>query len=347
MIQRVPYTGAGYLDVGELTPHVQPFTWIWGGRGIGKTFGFLEYVRYKKPQKFLLIRRTQTQIDLLSKPMYNPFKAVDAAHGGCTIVQKDKLAGVFYNGIRQEDGSYCPSGSPVGYALALSTIHNVRGIDLSDVEVIIYDEFIPERHERPIRNEYGAFLNAVETVARNRELQGRPPVQFIGLTNANSLGNPYFIGLGVIRRVDRMLQTGTEIWEDPARGLMLINITGSPISQAKSDTALYRLAGDGEYTAMSLGNEFSGDVCSRQGSCRLSELRPLVHVGEVCIYEHKHSRDYYCTDHVSGSPPYYRPEDTDLRRFRRDFGWLWIEYMDNNIIFQDVMCEILLRKYLT
>ena len=347
MMNKVPFNGAGYLDVGALCPHILPYTWIWGGRGTGKTYGFLEYVRYTNPCKFLLLRRTQKQIDLLRKPMYNPFKAIDANHADrYTAVSRDGDTGLFYDS-RLEDGRLVPQGSPIGYALALSTVHNVRGIDLSDVDVVIYDEYIPEPHERPIRYEYEAFLNAMETIGRNRELQGKRPVQFVGLSNANSLGNPYFLGLGVIRRVDKMLKSGTEIWADPGRGLMLINITASPISQAKARTSLYKLAGDGEFSAMSLGNEFSMDVCSRQGSFPLGELRPLVSVGELCIYEHKRNKTLYCCDHHSGSPDRYNPDDTNLKRFRRDYGWLWTEYMDNNIIFQDILCEILFNKYLT
>lgn len=345
MINQVPFTRDGYLDVGELLSHVLPYTWIWGGRGTGKTYGFLENARYSDPRKFLLLRRTQKQIDLLRKPAFNPFKPVDAAHGSWTVCKKDGDMGVFYAGeIR--DGSVEAAGLPVGYAVALSTIHNVRGIDLSDVEIIIYDEYIPEPHERPIKDEYLAFLNAMETIGRNRELQGRKPVQFIGLSNANTLGNPYFLGLRLIRTVDRMLVSGRQIWTDPDRGLMLVNITASPISQAKAETSLYRLAGEGEFSQMSLGNEFSQDYCSRQGTVPLAECKPLVTVGELTLYRHKRERNLiYCCDHRSGSPPLYMADETSLKRFRRDWWVIEQDYMDGDIIFQDILCEILLKKY--
>lgn len=344
-MNKVPFTETGYLAVPELLRGCLPYTWIWGGRGTGKTFGFLQDVRYTDPRRFLLLRRTQKQIDLLRKPAFNPFKPVDALAGAWTVCKKDGDMGIFYAGKENED-SVEAVGSPLGYAVALSTIHNVRGIDLSDVEIIIYDEYIPEPHERPIKDEYLAFLNALETIGRNRELQGRPPVQFIGLSNANTLGNPYFLGMGVIRTVDRMLQTGKQIWSDPDRGLMLVNITGSPISQAKEQTSLYKLAGRGEFADMSLGNEFSQDFCSRQGTIPLPELRPLVTVGELTLYRHKREREIiYCCDHRSGSPPAYLADETSLRRFRRDWYGLVSAYMDNDIIFQDILCEILLKKY--
>lgn len=346
MINRVPFDGAGYLDVGQLMAHVLPFTWIWGGRGTGKTYGFLKYVRYDHPMKFLILRRTQKQIDLIKKPAFNPFRPVDQDQGGLTVCRRDGELGVFYAG--QLDGDTVqPAGLPLGYAVALSTIHNIRGIDLSDVEIIIYDEYIPEQHERPIQDEYLAFLNAMETIGRNRELQGRPPIQFIGLSNSNSLGNPYFVGLQVIRIVDRMLQRQQEIWQDPDRGLMLVNIIRSPVSLAKAGTSLYRLAGSGEFADMSLGNEFSQDYCSRQGSIPLQECDPLVTVGEITVYEHKRKRDcLYCCDHRSGNPPRYQADETSIKRFRRDYWYLQQDYMDQLFTFQDIMCEVLFKRYI-
>ena len=139
MTNTVPFTGAGYLDVPQLLGHVLPYTWIWGGRGTGKTYGFLQDVRYTNPRRFLILRRTQKQIDLLRKPAFNPFKPVDADHDDYTVCVKDGELGVFYQG-RDEAGKIVPTGMPLGYAVALSTVHNVRGIDLSDVEIIIYDE---------------------------------------------------------------------------------------------------------------------------------------------------------------------------------------------------------------
>lgn len=346
MISKVPYAGTGYLDAGRLMPHVPPFVWIWGGRGIGKTFGFLKYVRLDCPRKFLIMRRTQKQIDLLRKPMFNPFKPIDEMFDCITVCRKDGDSGVFYNGV--DDGEkIIPNGPPIGYAVALSAIHNVRGIDLSDVDIVIYDEYCPEIHERPIRGEYLAYLNAMETIGRNRELQGKAPLQFVGLSNSNTLGNPYFIGLGVIRTVDKMLKAGREIWCDEKRGLMLINITASPISDAKSKTSLYKLAGSGEFSEMSLGNRFAQDECTNQGSIPLIELKPLVHVGELCIYTHKSKRNvYYCTDKVSGSPETYFADDTSLRRFRRDWSVLWNAFLDNSIVFVDVLAEILFKIYI-
>ena len=343
---KLPLNADGFLAVGELLSHGPPYIWLCGGRGTGKTYGALEDVRYINPRRFLLLRRTQQQIDLVRKPAFNPFKAVDRDKGRYTAVQTEGKIALFYNGELAE-GIVEPVGPVLGYGAALSTIHNVRGVDLSDVDIIIYDEFIPEPHERPIKEEYTALLNALETIGRNRELQGRPPLQLLALSNSNQLGNPYFLGLGVIRAVDKMIRTGREVWEDPSRGLMIGLLRESPISAKKANTALYRLAGRSSFADMSLGNEFVGDQCSRQGSAPIKELRPIAAIGELCIYEHKFTRELYCTDHRSGSPPYYPPDDVNLKRARRDFWYLYSAYMDGSMYFQDVLCEILFKKYFT
>lgn len=346
MLQNVVYLDNGYLGMGEMFPHLLPFTWMWGGRGIGKTYGTLLDIRLVHPRKFIYMRRTQKQADMVYLPLTFPFKRIDADHKIHTTVVREKDLGVFYDAEFDEAGELQPRGDPLGYALALATIHNIRGVDLSDVDILIYDEFIDEPHARPIRDEYGALLNAYETINRNRELEGRPPLQFLGLTNSNSLGNPYFLGMGVIRTVDSMIKRKREIWADAQRGIMLINVLESPISEQKRNTALYRMAGDGAFVDMSLGNEYSADYCSNPGYIPLRECRPLCVVGELCIYEHKHSRNYYVTDHVSGSPKKrYGGDGVSLLSFRRDWFGLWGAYLDRGIVFQDILCEILWKKY--
>lgn len=343
------YTPEGWLDAGAIRSGALPFTWIWGGRGIGKTFGFLKSVRYDNPAPFILLRRTQTMIDLMSNPMFSPFLAVDDFVGGLTAVQPlNKYITAFYEGEKNDDGKIVPVGSPVGYAAALSTIHNIRGFS-SDAEYLIYDEFIPERHERPIREEYAAFQNAYETINRNRELEGRRPLISIALTNANHLANPYFTGMKVVKIVDKMLSTRREVYTLPDRGIMLINIVGSPISDRKSKTSLYRMSGEGTFADMALGNEFAGESRGKIRSVNLRECVPVVAVEDgrsfVAIYRIK-SGGYYVTNHVSGTPPVYGSDDADLARFRKRYFVVWDRYLSagGKIYFSDYEVEVNFRK---
>ena len=339
------YQANGYLAAAHILGSCPTFTWITGGRGTGKTYGCLKHVRYDQPAPFILLRRTQTQVDLMSNPRFSPFRAIDADTGQLTAVRKiSKYVTGFYEG--ELDGADIKAvGPPVGFAMALSTVHNIRGFS-AEVDYIIYDEFIPEPHERWITDEYTALLNAYETINRNRELQGRPPVKMVCLSNANQLANPYFIGLQVVRQVDQMVRKGITVWEDPDRELMLINLVRSPISEAKEKTALYRLSSGSSYAEMAIGNNYAGESRSRTGTIGLRELKPLVRIGELNLYRRKGCREVYGCTHASGSPQTYQTTDADIARFRARYGWTWELYLDDRIIWQDYLPEILYRKFM-
>lgn len=339
------YLDNGYLNIAGIVATGMPFIFCWGGRGTGKTYGALKEA-VESGVKFGLMRRTQSQLDLISKPEFSPFKPLNKDCGwDVGIVPLSKYNGGIYN-METVDGKHIPTGSPIGYTFALSTIANVRGFDGSDIDLLIYDEFIPEPHARPIKEEHEAFLNAYETINRNRELQGRKPLQVLCLANANTLANPLFIGLNLVTRAERMFRHGQEYSIDTRRGFVLVNLCNSEISEQKRDTALYRFSGDSDFSRMALSNSFTGEnERGNIGSKPLREYKPVVAIGEICIYRHKSADIYFCSTHVSGSPPTFGVGETEKTRFRRIYSWLWIAYLDNKIDFEERICEILLTKY--
>lgn len=334
------------MDAPAIMAGALTFNIIVGGRGTGKTFGFLEQLRLDNPRPFLLMRRTQVQADLISNPRFSPLLALDRVRGCHTLTKKiNKYIGGIYEAEVNKDGTMEAYGPPLGYTAALSSIHNVRGYS-ADVDDIIFDEFNPEKGERQtISDEFNSFRNAYETLNRNRELEGRDPIRVWMLSNSNTLGNPYFIGLRIVEQVDKMIRKGQEVWKDPERGLMVVNLAASPISEKKAATALYRLTGPDEFTGMALGNEFSQEARSRTGSIPLRELIPLVQIGELQIYRHKGGRELYGSLHRSGAPEIFTTDDAGVARFRAKYGWLWEYYMEDQIIWQTYLPELLFRKF--
>lgn len=341
------YQPAGWVDVASIMEAALTFNILIGGRGTGKTFGFLEQFRYLTPDKFFFMRRQKNQADLISNPEFSPFLPVDKKHETLTVLQKiphcQGISGI-YDGELQSDGRVLAQGPALGYVGALASIHNVRGFSL-DVNEMILDEFNPEPGERPIKNEYDVFRNAYETINRNRELEDRPPLRCWLLSNSNQLGNPYFIGLRVVEIVDKMIQKGQDIYRNEARGLMIVNLKDSPISAAKAKTALYRLSEDDSFTQMALGNQFANESRSKTGSIPLKELVPVVRIGELEIYRHKGSKHLYGSTHQSGEPDTYQTDDGSIARFRARYGWLWIDYMEDRIIWQNYVSELLFRRF--
>lgn len=341
------YLDSGYLNVKYLRETAPAFTFCTGGRGVGKTYGFLKSYRLTDPAPFIFLRRTQEQIDMCMQEPFSPFKSIDVDNGIYTVAKKygKRIVG-FYNGVKNGD-EIITEGPPLAYGMALSTIHNIRGFDASSIKAIIYDEFIPESHERLIKNEYEALMNAYETINRNRELKGEPPVKMFCCSNSNTLANPYFIGLGVVRAVDSMIAKEIEIKEYPNRQLRLIHLLHSPISEQKSTTALYTLTNGTQFADMALNNTYANESRSKTGNIPLKELIPLAAIGELCLYRHKsNARKLYGSTHISGAPIIYKTSDADIARFKAAFGWTWELYLTDNIVWQDYLPEILYRNFM-
>lgn len=334
------YDENGYVNIKGIVNLRLPFNFVVGGRGTGKTYSALKTVK-EEDIKFMFMRRTQSQAELINKPDFSPFKSLNTDNGWNVVTRPiTKYNAGFYDTSKEESKNV-----PIGYTCALSTISNVRGFDAQDVKILVYDEFIPERHERPIKNEGSALLNAYETINRNRELKGHQPLQLLCLANSNDLSNPIFLELGLVKKAERMQRKGQEIYIDRNRGIGIFMLSGSPISNKKRNTALYKVTRGSEFERMSLDNTFLNVDYNNVVVRPLIEYKPLVSVGEVCIYSHKNTGKLYVSTHVSGSPIRFSCGEHDLERFRKLYSWIWVEYMQNNVEFEEILCEILLTKY--
>lgn len=328
---------SGYVHIRDILSAGYPFNFIVGGRGTGKTFTALK-TAVEDEQLFMLMRRTQIQADLISKPEFSVFKPLNKILGW-DIQPKSisKYNSMFYRTVSDQQ-------IPVGYSCALSTLSSMRGFDASDIRILIYDEFIPEPHEHLLKHEADALWNAYETMNRNRELSGEAALQLLCLANSNDIANPVFESLGLIRIADRMQQTGSMRWTDDKRGIQLIVITKSPISTAKSTTALYALTEGTDFAAMALSSDFRVDR-SHIRPRPLSEYIPVVTIGFLAIYRHKSQTRLYCTLHKSGTfPRNLSSSETDTLQYRRLYRTHWIMYLSGSIDFEDVVSETTFRS---
>lgn len=332
------YLDNGYVDIERILNYGVPFNFIVGGRGTGKTYGALKYA-YDSNTRIMLMRRTQAQCDLINKAEFNPFKAIS----------NDYNLNINVKSISKYNSMICEESEEnyniIGYTCALSTISNMRGFDASDVKLLIYDEFIPEQHERAIKNEGSAFLNAYESINRNRELQGCDPLQVLCMANAFNIANALFLELGLVGICEKMNLKDQELFIDRDRGILIALLNNSKISKQKSNTALYKVS-RGTFSDMALSNDFAYNDDSFIMSKPLKEYRLICSVGEISIYRHKSKREYYVSEHKTGTAIAYKSDNINLQKYRKNYGLKFAgAYMRGSFIFENMLCKSLFELY--
>ena len=333
------YLPNGYIDEDRICDSTDSFIFQIGPRGTGKSYGILKYI-VNRGLKFLMLRRTQTEAETIGSDLTSPFRALERDYENLQISMfpiKKNISGIRAK-IGEEDSRH------IGYLCSLSTFANVKGMDLSDVEVIFYDEFIPERHQRPIKNEFNALMNVFESVNRNRELQGRPPCKLICAANATDIANPIFIGLEIVERVARLMRKGKEVYRDPERSLSVYMFMHSPISGKKAETVLYKLTAGSSFQDMALRNMFELDQRFIRPA-PIREYKPVVRFAELVVYKHKGRQEYYCNCHAPGTvPAIYTSGDVDRERFVKRYAHLYIAYLGGRVYFETATAQVLFEK---
>ncbi len=296
-----------YIDVSEqLYRKCMMYIYI-GGRGIGKTYSALRYVM-KENICFMYLRRSQKELDICATQAGNPFKKLNSDYG-----YSYEISGGDISTITQKE---CEKSVLKGYAGALSTFSNVRGADFSDVKIIIYDEFIAEKTNRcTIRNEWDALLNLIETVNRNRELEGEESVKIILLSNSTNIESDILAQSGLIPTIESMKRKSQKRMEDARRGIYL-ELCEAGISEEKTFTALYKLAGNGEYAEHALKNEFSYDSNYDIKNVKLSEYVPICSYEGCTVFKHKSKCSYYIAQ-IKAQCPAFTKNNKGL--FKRNF----------------------------
>lgn len=327
------YDREGWVNWSYILDRKAAFTMVVGARGTGKTYGLMKELR-KRKQPFIYLRRLKTQIDNCGKVTGNPFKRLNIDNGW-NILPYSVGGNVEF---REND----KNGELVAVGVALSTVATVRGIDFSDFNYIVFDEAIAMIGEKPIKNEFEAFLNFYETVNRNREIVGETPVQAVLLGNANKLSNPYFTGWHFMKTSLRMLRGKQMVYQTPDSTRIMIMLQDSPISKKKAETAAY-LNGSEGFISMAIDNAFRTDE-TKIKSEPLKEYNHIVSIGEIGIYRHKSERKFYVSSKVQS--PYYDDFGISLKMFRQDFIMLRVNYLiSKNVLFEDYESELLFREY--
>ena len=324
---------SGWVNWDYIFEQKARFIPVVGPRGVGKTYGLFRKL-VSEGKKFIYLRRLKSQLELCAKAEGNPFKKLNTDTDDNIFPFSSEGLVTFRRGDK--------NGEIVALGLALSVMANFRGVDFSDYDFIVFDEFIASEGERPIKGEFKAFENFYETVNRNRALEGKPEVRCFMLGNANTLINPYFNGWHFMKTAVKMILGKQMVWRSPDDTRMVILLLDSPISEKKRDTALYRNA-DKDFIQMALDNAFRTDATQIK-SQPLSEYNHIVSVGDIGIYKHKSERKYYVSSTQQKSP-YYDAFGMQLKMFQLDYYMMRIHYMTSKTVwFESYELEIIFRE---
>lgn len=327
------YDSKGWVNWKYILDQGAAFNMVVGARGTGKTYGLMKTLIDRK-EPFIYLRRLKTQIDNCGKVTGNPFKRLNLDNGW-NIMPYSVGGNIEF---RKDDRQ----GELVAVGVALSTVATIRGIDFSEFNYIVFDEAVAMIGEKPIKNEFDAFLNFYETVNRNREIIGEKPVQAILLGNANKLSNPYFTGWHFMKTAIKMIRGKQMVYRTPDNTRLMVLLQDSPISKKKAQTAAYQNGSDG-FISMAIDNAFRTDETQIRSE-PLKEYNHVVSVGEIGIYRHKSERKYYVSSKTQ--TPYYDDFGIQLKMFRQDFLMMRVNYLiAKNVLFEDYESELLFREY--
>lgn len=320
-----------FLNIFDYKDDRYPFQIFIGGRGFGKTYsGYTGCLGLQEsvvvPKKFLWMRRTQKELELMEDSDkgegIGDLKTINRDFGtnyGFKAIN-DSLAGVYAREIG-ENGKYIYSGTPVGYGIALSTVTSIRGINFSDCSDWVYDEFVPEKHVKKMKGECDALLNAYETINRNREFTGESPIRLWLLANSNDIYNPIFVGLGIVSTAEKMVASNKKHTYIPERGLAIHILPPSQeFREKKAKTALYKLTNGTEFHDMALDNSFSYNDFSLISYRKIQGYIPICALDNAYIYKKKGDFELYVSYSPAKVPVFNSKIAQDIIRFKREYG---------------------------
>lgn len=237
---------------------------VWSRRGPGKTYSALRYPYHKF--KTLYMKRTNEDVHTICE--YDGTLDMDPSpwvplNRDFGINVKPRLLkkgfGAFYDA--DQDGN--PIGNVVNYIASLNAMKKLKGMDLSDAEWIIFDEFIPQAGEVVKKAEGEMLLDLFETVNRDRRKRGRPGLKLMLFANAEEISTHITNELEVVDTMAEMQATGQNILYDEERGILFHHITEKdfPMQQIELQDMARVMKGtawaDKAYGGLFANNDFS------------------------------------------------------------------------------------------
>lgn len=279
---------------------------IFGGRNTGKTYSGLRTAKDNNI-KFVYVKRTQKDIKLLCaggskkardmgiKADFSPFVSLNRDFGwNVKSFSLDENIGTF--NICDSKGFPIPEYDPVGYIAALSAVKNYKGFDMSYCDWIIFDEFVPKIFERNSRGEGDAILELYQTVSRDREHRGKPPLKLICFANADNAASPLTNTLEITDDIVKLQTRDEEIIYNERRGILIHKLHNSEeFDKKQKNAAIYKAMAGTKWAEMAFDNNFGyNDFTQVHDKINLKGAQPF------CRFIHKRVMHFIWLNNETG-----------------------------------------------
>lgn len=338
---QLPKSGI-YTDIPD--SYLKAITMLFGGRGVGKTYSLLlhriEDALKNEDHKFIWLRDTEAVTNKVASGQ-SITAPIEKHHPeiGVTQIIKNKGNYHFINNKGAEDEK------TLGYLMALSTFHNARGLSYEDVSYIIFDEFMPEEGAIIRKGQGILFLNMYESINRNRELAGLPPVKVIFLSNTNCLYSEIIEDLGLAGIIEGLQQANESTYLDD--DVWIEFIENKEFQDAKKNTLLYRLSTNAKFNEMALNNRFTDNLALIVPKANLKGSKGLLTLDfRYTLIQLNNGQFYYKLGCWKNLINYDMENDQEALLYRYMFAdKLRYEYIAGNMLFDSIYTQRRVLSY--
>lgn len=329
------YSGKEALSYGT------PFIFTMGTRSIGKTFYWTkrQINRFLKTgRKFGYVKRYKEDLKAVAEKFFdnNAYQFPDHSFDA--------------DGFSSASGGrFVIDGKVAGYGMVLNKATRLKGISMSDVDELIFDEFLPE-DSIYLPDEVGKAFSLYQSVARGYGQAIRPDVRFIFIANHVTLNNPYFREL----KIRDLYQPGNRYIVDPDRGWVAEFTNSEEIAKEIGSTAFGKMIAKTRYGEYAVKAQFYLDdptfVEKPAGSgtyvCTLAwngkDFGVYEYEDDGLLYV-SHSVDKTCPTVFALTTADHKPNYMIMYKNHMNPMWQYLRYAyDNALIrFQDDECKFM------
>lgn len=316
---------------------------IMSQRGVGKTYSMLRESYEDRHKRIIYMKRTIDDVTTICAgdelADINPYKPINRDLG--TNIKPHMLKkgiGYFKNIYPTKEGQDEHSEF-VAYLAAMNALKTIRGVDFSDADFMVLDEFVPTIGDLSVRRAAGRsegeqLLDCYMTFNRDREDRGLDPLKLVLMSNTDDIMCPIVSVLEVGDMIANLAASGRHKYYDEQRRILIHHITDKEYPTTEA-------AKGGMYTSMAgtawAAKAYGGDFVNNDFSCidrkNLAHSRCIMHV----IYKNKDIYVYENQDNGSFIFSYTPHQCKLVYNFNREADRLRYLHYENVIIRHAIM----------